>query len=254
MKHYLLEACIDSFASAMAAEAGGAMRYELCANLVIGGTTPSIGLFKRIKAASDLPIRVLIRPRFGDFLYTEDEIAIMEEDIRLFRELGAEGIVTGALNPDGTLNVLAMRRFKQAAGPLGFTLHRAIDVSQDAFATLETAIDLGVDTILTSGQAASAIQGRELLGRLQAEAGDRLTILVAAGVSADVIRELGMAQGLFAFHLSGKEVLDSKMEFRRPSVSMGLPGLSEFEIWQTAEAGIRAARNCLDELADKATS
>ncbi len=251
MKNLTLEACVDSYESAMAARDGGATCYELCANLIIGGTTPSPGLFKRIQAASDLPIRVLIRPRFGDFLYTEDEIEIMLDDIRLFRSLGAEGIVCGALTADGKLDREAMRRMREASGPLGFTLHRAFDVGVDASGMLEEAVDLGIDTILTSGQAPSALEGRKLLGKLHEQAAGRIEILVAAGVNAAVIEELYREERLRSFHLSGKEVLESGMKFRRKEVSMGLPGISEFEILRSSAANIRTARESLERLSQE---
>lgn len=248
MNNLILEACIDSFESAINARDGGATRYELCANLIIGGTTPSPGLFRQIKDASDLPQRVLIRPRFGDFLYTKDELDIMIKDILLFRDLGAEAVVSGALTADGSLDIEAMKRLRDAAGPMQFTLHRAFDVAQDAFRILEEAIDLGIDTILTSGQAPSALEGRDLLRELQIKANGRLTILVAGGVNAAVIDNLYRDDGLRAFHLSGKETLASAMAFRRSEVSMGLPSLSEFDIWRTSTAKIRVARETLERL------
>mgnify|MGYP002745148851 CR=1 FL=1 len=152
MKEYILEACVDSVESAMAAVEGGADRLELCGNLIIGGTTPGPWLFDEIRKRSDIRIHALIRPRFGDFCYTRHEIDILCEDIRTFRKLGADAAVIGALKPDGTLDVEAMKRMIDAAGDMGITLHRAFDVCRDPFEALETAKELGVNTILTSGQ------------------------------------------------------------------------------------------------------
>ena len=232
--------------SAVAAQKGGATRLELCANLIIGGTTPSVALFDAVKAAVDIPINVLIRPRFGDFLYTDAEYDIMCHEIMMFAERGANAVVIGALNSDGTLDKEKMRGMIAAAGGIRVTMHRAFDVCRDAMQTLEEALELGVDTILTSGQKANAWAGREMIGALMEKAGERADILVGAGVSAAMIadfrREYPAAR---AFHLSGKSVLDSGMIYRNEEVSMGLPGISEFQVWRTQEDAIRSAREAL---------
>ena len=170
MKEYILEACVDSVESAMAAVEGGADRLELCGNLIIGGTTPGPWLFDEIRKRSDIRIHALIRPRFGDFCYTRYEIDILCEDIRTFRKLGADAAVIGALKPDGTLDVEAMKRMIDAAEDMSITLHRAFDVCRDPFEALETAKELGVNTILTSGQRKSAKEGVEILKQLALKA------------------------------------------------------------------------------------
>ena len=237
----VLEVCVDSTASALAAKRGGASRLELCADLIVGGTTPSLALVRQVKAETGLPVRALLRPRFGDFALVQ---------------AGADGIVTGVLTPEGQLDAEAMRpiyaaarRAAEKAGrPVACTLHRAFDVSADPFAALETVRSMGLCTILTSGQAASAPEGAELLGRLVERAGDSVEILVGAGVTAQNIPALAAQTGAHAFHLSGKQVLQSRMTFRREGVPMGLPGFSEFEVWQTGEENIRAARQALDAI------
>ena len=171
-------------------------------------------------------------------------------------EAGADGIVTGVLTPEGALDAGAMqpiyaaaRKAAEKAGrPVACTLHRAFDVCADPFAALETAREMGLCTILTSGQAASAPQGAALLRQLTERAGKDVEILAGAGVSAQNIPVLAAQTGVRAFHLSGKQVLQSRMTFRREDVPMGLPGFSEFEVWQTSEANIRAARQALDSL------
>ena len=176
---YTLEVCVDSTASALAAKRGGADRLELCADLVIGGTTPSLALLRQVKAETGLPVRALLRPRFGDFCYDRYELAQMEQSAAELVEAGADGIVTGVLTPDGVLDVDALRpiyaaarRAAAAAGrPVACTLHRAFDVCRDPFAALAAAKELGLATILTSGQAASAPQGAELLRQLVEAAG-----------------------------------------------------------------------------------
>lgn len=242
----VIEVCVDSVESALAARAGGADRLELCANLIIGGTTPTPALFDAVCAATGLPVNVLIRPRFGDFLYTQAEHDIMCREVELFSRRGANAVVIGALRSDGSLDRERMRDLIAAAGGCRITLHRAMDVSRGLEETLEEAAALGVDTILTSGGRASAWQGRETIARLLDRAGDRLQILVGGGVNAQVIRELRRAQpAACAFHLSGKRVLDSAMTYRNSEVSMGLPGISEFQLWRTDENAVRAAVQAL---------
>ena len=252
----ILEVCVDSTASALAAKRGGADRLELCADLIVGGTTPSLTLVQQVKAETGLPVRALLRPRFGDFCYDSYELAQMEQLAAELVEAGADGIVTGVLTPEGALDAGAMqpiyaaaRKAAEKAGrPVACTLHRAFDVCADPFAALETARSMGLCTILTSGQAASAPQGAALLRQLTERAGKDVEILAGAGVSAQNIPVLAAQTGVRAFHLSGKQVLQSRMTFRREGVPMGLPGFSEFEVWQTSEANIRAARQALDSL------
>ena len=171
MKRPLIEACVDSYASAMAASRAGADRLELCAHLVIGGTTPTHALFRQVQRGSGVPINVLIRPRFGDFLYTEPELEEMCEEIAAFRGLGANGVVIGALTPDGELDLAQMRRMMACAGQMEVTLHRAFDMTRDPFRALEDAVSLGCRTILSSGQAANAALGAPLLAKLNRAGG-----------------------------------------------------------------------------------
>ena len=253
---YTLEVCVDSNASALAAMQGGAHRLELCADLVIGGTTPSLALLQQVKAETGLPVRALLRPRFGDFCYDRWELAQMAQSAARLVEAGADGIVTGVLTPEGDVDVEALqpiyaaaRAAAQRAGrPVACTLHRAFDVCRDPFAALEAARALGLSTILTSGQAPSAPEGAALLKRLVEAAGPELEILVGAGVTPENLPALAAATGARAFHLSGKRVLDSRMTFRREGVPMGLPGFSEFALWQTDAGVIRRARSALDSL------
>lgn len=247
---FVLEACVDSVESARAAQAGGATRFELCGNLIIGGTTPDSFLFSRVQECCTLPIHVLIRPRFGDFLYTDEEFMLMEQQVSWFAAHGARAVVIGMLTPDGALDRDGMARLIEAAQAQNpdckITLHRAFDVCRDPFAALETAKELGVNTILTSGQAASCVQGAPLLTELVHRAGDDVEILIGAGVNAAVIGDLLPLTGAHAFHMSGKRTLDSQMTYRREGVPMGLPGISEFEIWRTDAQAIAQARQVLD--------
>ena len=176
MNRPLIEGCVDSYASAMAAARSGADRLELCANLSIGGTTPSHALFRQVRRDCGARINVLIRPRFGDFLYTPEELEEMGEEIAAFRDLGADGVVIGVLTPEGELDTARLARLMERAVGMEVTLHRAFDMTRDPFASLEEAVRLGVTTILTSGQAGSAPAGKELLRELTARAAGQSTL------------------------------------------------------------------------------
>jgi len=240
MNKPLIEACVDSYASCMAAAKGGADRLELCANLAIGGTTPSAAVFKQVKRDCGVKINVLIRPRFGDFLYTEPEMEEMCEEIRMFRDLGANGVVIGTLTPDGELDQEKMRRLMDCAGGIDVTLHRAFDMTRDPYAALEAAIALGCRTILTSGQEKDVVAGKDTLKEIYAKAAGRIDIMAGCGVKKWNIQEIHDHTGIVVFHTTGRKApLDSGMVYRKSTVFMGLPSLSEYEIWQTDEQEFR---------------
>lgn len=242
----LLEICVDSVESAVIAQEGGADRLEVCSNLIIGGTTPGVSQFKQIRRACDIKLNVLIRPRFGDFLYTEPEFFMIEEDIRMFRELGADGVVVGCLKPDGNLDTERMKKLRDCADGMHMTLHRAFDVCRDPWQALSEAISLNIDTILTSGQEADCIKGKKVIQELLKQAEDRIHILVGSGVNADVIRRLSDEIHATHFHMSGKEILQSGMKYRNERVNMGVEGMNEFEIFRTAKDEVVRAREALD--------
>lgn len=244
-ENYVLECCVDSVESAIHAANGGADRLELCSNLVIGGTTPDVALVKEIRKYTGIRIHALIRPRFGDFCYSEHEVSLMKEQIRALKQAGVEGVVIGVLDEDGHLNVSVMQELMAEAQGLSVTLHRAFDMCCDPFEALETAIKLGINTILTSGQKQSAWEGRELLARLQEQAAGRIAIMAGAGIGAKTIGQLIPVTGIATYHMSGKVTLDSKMRYRQEGVSMGLPGISEYEIWQTSEELVREGAEVL---------
>lgn len=244
-----LEICVDSFASAQAAIQGGADRIELCSALAVGGLTPSAALLAQIRQVSDIPVRCLMRPRSGDFLYTPEEIQQMDMEIRALRQAGASGFVIGCLTADGQLDQAAMAPLLEAAAGCGLTLHRCIDVSRDPVEVYRAASAMGIDTVLTSGGAGSCRAGKEMIGRMLAlrdEIGGA-EVLIGAGVNAKVIEafraEYPQAR---AFHMSGKTEIESGMRFRREGVPMGLPGLDEWHIQQTDPEAVKAARAVLD--------
>lgn len=249
MTRPLIEGCVDSYASAMAAAVAGADRLELCANLAIGGTTPSPALFQQVRRDCDVPVNVLIRPRFGDFLYSLPEMEEMCTEIQAFRSLGANGVVIGALTPEGDLDMEKMRRLMDCAGEMKVTLHRAFDMARDPLETLEAAVDLGCQTILTSGQAASAPAGLAVLKALHARAAGRIDIMAGCGVKKENIRAIYDGAGITSFHTTGRGApLDSGMVYRKEGVSMGLPSLSEYEVWRTDPEEFRLCAEIVHEL------
>lgn len=241
MNRPLIEGCVDGYTSSMAAARAGADRFELCAHLAIGGVTPSPVVFQQVQRDCEVKINVLIRPRFGDFLYTEAETEQMCREIEMFRNMGANGVVIGALTPEGALDTEKLRRMIDCAGDMELALHRAFDMTRDPFAALETAISLGFDTILTSGQQANAELGQELLKELFAAARGRIDIMAGCGVKKRNIQPIHDYTGINVFHTTGRKgPADSGMVYRKSGVSMGLPYLSEYELWQTDEQEFRA--------------
>lgn len=245
----LLEGCVDSYASAAAAAAGGADRLELCANLAIGGTTPSPFLFEQVHRDFDLPVNILIRPRFGDFLYDRNEVEEMARSVRMFRDLGANGVVIGCLAPDGVLDQDKIRALMAQAGDMEVTLHRAFDMTRDPLEALETAVSLGFSTILTSGQAQNALVGKGTLRQVFQRSAGRIDIMAGSGVKKENIREIYDYTGIRVFHTTGRgAAVDSGMRYRKESVSMGLPSLSEYELWRTDERELRACAELVHSL------
>ncbi len=243
----ILEVCVDSVESARNAAAGGADRLELCADLVVGGVTPSLALYERVREVVEIPVHVLLRPRFGDFLYGQEDFEVLKRQARSFREAGADALVIGCLTRAGELDMEQMKALMETAGDKPVTLHRAFDMCADQEKALEAARNLGVRTILTSGGYASALAGAEVLKRLQELSGE-VEIMAGAGIGAGAIRELYEKTGITSYHMSGKKVLESAMEYRNPRVNMGLPQLSEYEIWQTDEEAVRLAKETLEEM------
>ena len=225
---HLLEICVDSLESALAAQKGGADRLELCANLIIGGTSPCPALIHQVQEAIDIPVNVLLRPRFGDFCFTPAEQDAIVWEVKTCRQMGVNGVVLGGLTPEGRLDHALLSRCINAAGPsLHCTLHRAFDLCRDPFEALEDAIALGFDTILTSGQQAKAETGIHLLAQLIEKANGRISILAGSGVNPENMPALAAA-GVRQFHFSAKKPAASPMIFRREGVPMGLAVADEY--------------------------
>ena len=244
----VLEVCIESLASARAAIAGGADRIELCSALTVGGLTPYVELLEQIRVESNIPVRCLIRCRAGDFLYDQEEIALMATQIRRLKSAGATGFVIGCLTPEGDLDAAAMKPLIEAAGGAPLTLHRCIDVSRDMCKTYRDAAALGIDTVLTSGGINDCMQGMDAIGALLAlrDQENGPEVLICSSINADKIRAFrGRFPGACAFHTSGKTPIESKMIFRREGVPMGLPGLDEWHIPVTSREAVAAAKALL---------
>ena len=219
---YTFEICANGIDSAINAMQAGAARIELCSDLVEGGITPSYGTIKRTVelVSSSLVVHVLIRPRGGDFLYSEDEIAIMCDDIATARDLGVDGVVIGALKEDGSLDVKAMERMIKSASHLSVTCHRAFDMCKDAYAAIDVLKDLGVNRVLSSGQKPNALEGAINLKNFAEYAGSSLVFMAGAGINKGNIAFIRNSSGLNEFHLSGKSKVLSAMNFKNEELSM----------------------------------
>ena len=218
---YRFEICANSVASCKAAQEGGADRVELCAGIPEGGTTPSYGMIATARKNITIGLNVIIRPRGGDFLYSEDEIQEMIEDIRMAKSLGADGLVFGCLRPDGSVDMEVMKRLMDEAGDTPVTFHRAFDHCSDPYQALEDIINCGCYRILTSGCRPTALEGAELLSELVKKAGDRIIIMPGCGVKEGNIAEIARLSGAREFHFSARESVESGMIFRNPQVAMG---------------------------------
>jgi len=216
----LVEACVDSIESAAAAADGGADRLELCANLIEGGTTPSMGTIALAREL-DLVLHVMIRPRGGDFCYTAREFASMRRDVREARQLGADGVVFGILAPDGTIDTERTRILLEDARPLSVTVHRAFDVTRETRDALDTLIALGVDRVLTSGQQPTVPQGLDVIADLVRRSAGRIGILPGGGITAANAAEVVRRTGVCEVHVHAARDFPSPMLFRNPGVVMG---------------------------------
>lgn len=233
----LIEICATNIQSALVAQRAGAHRIELCSALDGGGLTPSPGLVYAAVHHLQIPVNVLIRPREGNFCYTRDELQIMLDDIGFCQDSGAAGVVIGALDAQGRLDLPAMEAMLTAASDMDVTCHRAFDYTSDPFAALEALVDLGVRRVLTSGQATTAHEGRFLIQKLVERAAGRIEIMPGAGVSPKNIREIADTTGAREFHMTGRK------KVVQPTANE-IPGL-EWWYWESSEEVIRRALEVL---------
>lgn len=232
---YKFEICANSVTSCIAAQEGGADRVELCAGIPEGGTTPSYGMIRNARKNITIGLNVIIRPRGGDFLYSELEIEEMVHDIRMARELGADGLVFGCLTSEGEVDIQTMKILMEAAGNTPVTFHRAFDHVKDPFKALEEIIELGCVRVLTSGCMPTALDGACLLAELTKKAGNRIIIMPGCGIRENNIAEIARLSGAREFHFSARESKESLMSFRNPAVTMG----SEDDPYGTVETTAR---------------
>lgn len=225
----LLEICVDSYESAVRAAKAGASRLELCGDLLVGGVSPSPYLIRQVHEAVEIPVNVLLRPRFGDFCFSKEEKEVLLQEIAFCAAEGVNGAVIGALTPEGDLDMEFLSRCVTCGGGLKFTLHRCFDVCRDPFRAMEQAIELGFDTILTSGQEAGALKGAPLLAKLQEKAAGRIHLLAGSGVNPGNIPAIYEVTGITHYHFSAKRGEPGPMKFKREGVPMGLPMANEFE-------------------------
>ena len=243
-KSIKIEICAFSLESCLAAEKGGANRIELCSSMYEGGTTPSAGLIQVAKQRVNIEIHAMIRPRGGDFCYSDDEIFVMQADIHMAKELGCKGVVLGILHPNGKVNVAQTQAMVTLAKPMQVTFHRAIDMTPNYLEALEDIIETGCNRILTSGQKNTAIEGIGNIKNLVNQANKRIEIMTGSGVNSDNAQML-IHTGVNALHLTGKSIRDSEMIYRKEGIAMGgLSEVPEYEIVYSDSDKIRAVVEC----------
>jgi copper homeostasis protein len=226
---FKLEICVDSTESAIVAQNAGADRVELCNNLIEGGTTPGLGTIVSVRNNLSIGLNVIIRPRSGDFLYTDLEFDIMRRDIEICGENGVNGVVLGILKSDGTIDVERTAKLVEIAHPMEVTFHRAFDMCTDPLTGLEDVISTGSARLLTSGQKNKALDGIETIKSLVKQAGKRIIVMPGSGINDANISQIAIATGAKEFHLTGRKIVDSEMIFRKEGIAMGgSAGIKEF--------------------------
>ena len=245
-----IEICANSVESAVKAQEGGAYRVELCAGIPEGGTTPSFGDIRMARQLlQKTKLHVIIRPRGGDFLYSKLELDIMLHDIKVARQLGADGVVFGCLTAEGNVDVQAMKMLMNAVGDMSVTFHRAFDMCKNPQEALEQIIALGCNRILTSGQEPNAVKGIPLLKELVKQADGRIIIMPGCGVNPSNILQIAEETGASEFHFSGRSTYESGMIYRNPKVSMG--GTVKIEEYEKDVTNPDIVKAALAELAIK---
>lgn len=235
----LVEVCVDSVSSALAAERGGAARVELCSDLIEGGITPSAGLVEMTRAAVSVALHVMIRPRGGDFCYDSDEFEIMRRDITLAKQLGADGVVFGILDLNGNVDVARTRQLVDLARPLAVTFHRAFDMTADPSRALDDVCATDADRLLTSGGEPTSIEGQETILQLVKQAGGRIVIMPGSGIKPENARGLVDYTGVTEIHVGLRSAIPSPMLHRNPRVSMGSLEGGEYQRFVVLEEQVR---------------
>ena len=236
----VIEVCLDSVESIMAAEKGGADRVELCSDLFEGGLSPSIGMVRVAKRLTHIPINAMVRPRGGDFCYSDVEFEVMCAEVEAFKAEGVNAIVFGILTPDGDVDMDRSRRIVELARPLEVTFHRAFDMTRDLSKSLEDLVSLGIERVLTSGGEASVAEGADTLKALVEQAGDRIVVMPGCGIKERNFRKLDSIIGAREYHMSLNGSHDSRMRFHPEHIYMGgMLRQSEFTLSCTDEERVR---------------
>lgn len=241
----ILEVCADSVASAVAAERGGADRIELCSDLLEGGITPGPGLISVVRSRLKIDVFVMIRPRGGDFLYSEDEFEVMQQDMDEARRLGASGFVLGILTEHAAIDVERTRELVKRAHHLPVTFHRAIDMTPDPLSSLEDVIATGAKRVLSSGGAANVVRGSGLLRSMREAAGNRVTIMAGGGLTLKTVQHVVEATGIREYHASLRKAMQSPTDFHKRGVALGEVRDREYLRYATDEEDVRAVVNSL---------
>jgi copper homeostasis protein len=242
----IFEACVDSIESALSAQAGGADRIELCADLLEGGTTPSAGTIDLVCKHVNIPIMVMVRPRGGDFCYSDLEFEEMKRDIEFIKQFNVAGIVLGILREDGTVDKERTKALIQTARPMQITFHRAFDMTRNPFEALDDLTELGIERVLTSGQESNVVEGVETLKKLVEKAGGKIIIMPGGGVNENNVSQIIALCGVKEIHGSAREKKESRMKFRNPKTTMSdSKNMPEYELMITSAARIRAIKEAI---------
>ncbi len=246
-----LEICVESVESAIAAEQGGAQRVELCSSLREGGLTPSLGLIRAVRSAVRIGVYVMVRPRSGDFLYSDAEYAIMQDDIALAGETGADGVVFGLLTSEGDLDFERTRALVEAADAMDVTFHRAIDMTRDPDEALESAIAAGATRVLTSGGALTALQGGERIAAMVSRANGRIGVMVGGNVRPKNLQQVAWVTGASQFHAALRTPVDSRMTYRNSKLPLGDAAGAEYTRYVVLARDVVRLREAIDFAASR---
>lgn len=246
----ICEVVVYNIESALKAQEGGADRIELCDNPGEGGTTPSHAMIEQVRQNISMDVYVMLRPRGGDFLYSNYEFHVMKRDLYQCQKLSVDGLVFGILNADGTIDKKRCAELIRIARPLKVTCHRAFDMTRDPFEALEDCIEVGFDRILTSGQCATATEGAELIGQLKSKAGDRIKIMAGSGVRASNVKQLIETTRVKEIHFSASSIRPSNMSYVNSRISgMGSAGGSEYTVRTVDPDMVRSIRTSAESAA-----
>jgi copper homeostasis protein len=241
----LIEVCVDSVASAVAAERGGAARVELCSDLMEGGVTPSAGLIEAVRDKISIGLQVIVRPRGGDFCYEPEEFEIMQKDVALAKGLGADSVVFGVLDANGRVDIPRTRELIDHARPMKVTFHRAFDMSADLFRSLDDVCATGADRLLTSGGEQDCLQGANTIAGLVEASRGRITIMAGGSIAHNNVAEILERTGVSEIHVGLSTPVASPMLYRNPRVSLGKAPGREYQRMQVLEQDVRRLQNAV---------